>query len=120
VTACARCRVKAARGQRWINWRPDLCGDCAEAVKHPSMRRRPPPDHPCVRCAIRPASGDPWRPKECVECIAARRDKANRMLAEVAAYQFPADWLHRAAAHCADPGESPADVLRRWAQEDEP
>jgi hypothetical protein len=37
VTPCTRCGVKAARGKPH-HWRPDLCGDCAEAIKHPAQR----------------------------------------------------------------------------------
>jgi hypothetical protein len=34
---CSRCGIRAARAKEY-NWRPELCGPCAEAVKHPSQR----------------------------------------------------------------------------------
>ena len=41
------------------------------------------------------------------------------MLAELRAYEIPADWLRRAAQHCADrSGETTDEVLTRWAAGD--
>jgi hypothetical protein len=37
VKPCSRCEQKAARGKPH-HWRPDLCGDCVEEIKHPTQR----------------------------------------------------------------------------------
>jgi hypothetical protein len=37
TTPCARCQIRAARMQLW-HWHPELCGPCAEDLKHPSQR----------------------------------------------------------------------------------
>lgn len=94
MKACSRCGKRAARNQLY-NWRPDLCADCAEQIKHPTMR----------------AAAD-WVTRE-------QADEANRMLAELEAYQIPANWMIRAAEHIGQrTGETSDNVLRRWAAEE--
>ena len=93
--ACVRCGKRAAR-EGLYHWHPELCGSCAEEIKHPSMRS-------CV-----------WVADE------DRRRAANQMLAELRRFEIPAEWLGAAAEHAADgTEENVEDVLRRWAG-DEP
>ena len=90
VNACARCGIRAARGRPY-DWRPELCGPCAEEIKHPTMR-----------------GASDWVTPE-------QRQSANRMLTELRRFQIPPDWLADAAEHVAKrTGESVEDVLRRW------
>jgi hypothetical protein len=82
----------------------------------PSPRLKPHVDW-CAICRANPASGDGWDPRSCAECIAARREAANEMLAQCyAASAYRCCWCGHAARHphldwcgCAIPAQARSD-----------
>ena len=66
MTACARCGLRYARGEYHL-WQPELCAVCVREIKHPSMRDTP----------------ADW-------VTPAQQEAADRMLAELRAYEIPA------------------------------
>jgi hypothetical protein len=54
----------------------------------------------CAVCGTNRACGDGWHPNDCAECIAARREAANDMLAELYADSaYRCRWCFDAARH---------------------
>jgi hypothetical protein len=73
----------------------------------------------CVHCRTNPACGEGWDPGSCAECITARREHANEMLAELAAASDYRCACHTAARYphldwcggCPIPAQARSDYL---------